>query len=109
MLTFPELIRNIREEADLTQGQFAKALGVSTILISMIETGQKEVSKGFILRLAEIMDVHPSSITPFLFADHKFSSEKTGVIERKMIAFGEKIQEMLITKRAKRIRDYADA
>ena len=67
MYTFPELIKKIREESDLTQNEFAKILGVSTVLISMIETGQKGASKGFIKKLAGKLEVPTSTIFPFVF------------------------------------------
>lgn len=107
MLTFRELVTSIREEAGLTQEQFARALGVSKILIAMIETGQKEVSKNFIIKLAELMDVHPSSITPFLFIDQDHPLDKKSAIESKLISFGEKMQKILISSKSKKLRQYA--
>jgi len=108
MLTFPDLIKKIREEAGLTQPQFAKAVGVSSVLVAMIETGQKEVSKSFLLKLAKALNVHPASITPFIFLDKKsLFGEVTGV-ERMLIAWGEKMQKLLIKNRAKLLKKYAE-
>jgi len=108
MYTFPELIRKIRNEAGLTQPEFAKAIGVSTILISMVETGQKEVSKKLLIKIANGLDVHPLSITPFLFMNNK--KELGGdfsAIEEKFIEFGEKLQNHLIKNRAKILKKHA--
>ncbi len=106
MYTFPDLLKKIRDEADLTQAEFAKALGVSAVLIAMIETGQKEVSKKFITKLAKQMDVHPASITPFLFIDKNFSLKKITKIERIFLDWGEKMQEYLIQKKSKKLKKY---
>lgn len=107
MYSFPELIKKIREEADLTQAEFAKALGVSTVLISMVETGQKEVSKKLLIRIAERLNVNPSSITPFLFVDKNKKGKDFSKIEEKFIKWGEKLQEHLIKDRAKLLKRYA--
>ena len=53
MYSFPELIKKIRSEANMTQADFAKAIDVSPVLIAMVESGQKEVSKKLILKLAK--------------------------------------------------------
>lgn len=107
MYSFPELIKKIREEAGLTQPEFAKALGVSTVLIAMVETGKKEVSKKLVTRLAERMNVHPSSITPFLFIEKGVPIKETSGVEKLLIEWGEKIQTILVKDRAKLLRKYA--
>jgi transcriptional regulator with XRE-family HTH domain len=107
MLTFPDLLKKIRKEADLTQPEFAKALGVSSALIAMVETGHKDVSKKLIICLAERLHVHPSSITPFLFADQE-SSGNLSKIEKKFISWGEELQNHLIKDRAKLLRKHAE-
>ena len=107
MYSFPELIKEIRDAASLTQAEFGNTLGVSTILISMIETGQKEVSKSFLLKLAERMEVHPASITPFLFIDSNVPFTATSGVERSVATWGEKMQKMLIKQRAKKLKAYA--
>lgn len=104
MNTFPELIKKIRKSADLTQVQFAKRLDVSPVLITMIETGQKEVSKKFVSKLANALEVHPSTITPFLFIVEEKNFTPTSDIERVFIGWGEKMQEYLIKKKAKKLK-----
>lgn len=106
MYNFPELLKKIREEADLTQEELAGVLGVSTILISMIETGHKEVSKGFIVKLADKLEVRPSSIIPFLFLDKNSEIGKTSDLEKSLISIGEKLQNHLIHVKAKRLKKY---
>jgi len=103
MYSIAELIKEIRNAAGLTQAQFAKAMGVSTVLIAMIEGGKKEVSKKLIIRLAKKMGVHPTSITPFIFINQNNISG----VERSLIEFGEKIQKKLIHERVSRLRKYA--
>lgn len=104
MFTFPELIKKIRNEAGLNQPDFAAKIGVSSALIAMIETGQKEVSKKFIVKLAAALNVHPTSITPFLFYDGTDLSSLSG-IEKKIIEQGAKLQIQLIEKRSKLLKD----
>ena len=104
MHTFPELIKKIRKESGLTQPDFAAKVGVSSALIAMIETGQKEVSKNFIVKLAQALDVHPTSITPFLFYDGTDLSQLTG-IEKKLVEQGSKLQTILIEKKAKLLQN----
>lgn len=106
MLSFPELIKKIRESSNLTQENLAKALSVSTVLISMIESGQKEVSKRFIINLANKLEVHPNSITPFLFGNTEANHKNTTPLEKQVIKFGEKLQLLLIDKKAKNLKKY---
>lgn len=109
MYTFPELIKSIRKESGLNQEQFATALGVSTVLIAMVETGQKEVSKNLLIKLAEKMEVHPASITPFLFIDKENPIKPVSGVEKRFIQWGEQMQRHLIRNRAKLLRQYGNA
>ena len=83
----------------------ATALGVSEVLITMLETGQKEVSKNFVVRLAEALKVSPNSITPFIF-DVNDSRNLSG-IESQLIKLGERLQTYLIQNKAKNLKKYA--
>jgi transcriptional regulator with XRE-family HTH domain len=107
MYSFPDLIKKIRDEAGLTQAEFAEALGVSAVLIAMVETGQKEVSKKLLIKIAERLNVRPSSITPFLFIDKEKLSKNPSAIEKKFIEWGEKMQVHLIKDRTKLLKKYA--
>ena len=104
MKTFPTLLKSIREEAGLTQIQMASVLGVSTVLISMVETGKKEVSKSLIYKLSFKLGVHPSSIVPFLFIEEDFSTKKLSGPEKQLISIGDKLQDYLIKVKAKKLK-----
>lgn len=104
MYSFPELIKKIREASNLTQEELANIIGVSTVLISMIETGQKEISKNFIVKLSDKLGVSPSSITPFLYIYQDAGSKSISPIEKKIISLGESMQNYLINKKAKKLK-----
>ncbi len=104
MHSFPDLIKKIREEAELTQTEFAKKIDVSPVLVAMVETGQKPISKKMIEKIAEKLEVHPASITPFLYLDQDFSYKKLGKLERLMIEQAERLQDLLIEKKSKLLR-----
>jgi len=105
MYSFQELLKKIREESELTQAEFARILGVSTVLISMMETGQKEVSKGFILKLADKLGVHPATILPFAI-DGEIPLRNLSGPERALIEVGENLQSYLIKTKSKRLQRY---
>ena len=90
----------------MTQSEFAEVLGVSTVLISMIETGQKQASKNFIVKLAGKLEVQASSIMPFIFFDQGFEIKKLSKPEKLLLDVGEKLQEYLITVKAKKLKKY---
>ena len=104
MYTFPILIKKIRDHAGLTQAEFAKEIGVSSVLIAMVETGKKEVSKNLLLKLAQRLDVHPSSITPFLFTNQNTPLPAVSGVEKLFLDWGEKMQDFLINNRANQLR-----
>lgn len=106
MHTFQELLKRIRRESDLTQEEFARVLGVSTILVALLESGKREVSKAFILKLADKLEVQPGTITPFLLPNDKAEHLKLSRIERSLFGFGETLQTFLIEKRAKNLQKY---
>lgn len=51
------LVRDLRYKVGLTQKEFAKRLGVSTILISMVETDQKNVTFKLLEKIAKYFKV----------------------------------------------------
>ena len=105
MYSFPELLKNIRQASGLSQKDFGRVLGVSTVLVTMIETGQKEVSKAFIKKLADKLEVSPNAITPFIFSSDE-SNKKPNILEKKLIEIGEKLQENLVKRKAQKLRQY---
>ena len=102
--TFPQLIKMIRNEAGLTQSEFADEIGVSKILISMVESGQKDVSKNLVRKVAERLNVNPMSITPFLFNENTVNTNNMSKIEKGFLNHGTKMQEYLIQNRAKLLK-----
>lgn len=103
MLTFANLLKTIRKEANLTQPELAKVLDVSPILISMVETGGKEPSKKLVQKLSTALDVHPIAIMPFIAIGEDDDFENRSPMEKKLIGFGEDLQEKLIKKKAKKL------
>ena len=103
MLTFDKLIKFIRREAGLTQQEFAELLGVSTILVAMIENRSKEPSKKFVNKLAGKLEVHPSIIMPFISFEEKLEIEDFSGLEKKLLLLGQELQEKLIKKRAQNL------
>lgn len=101
MYDFPELLKNIRKETKLTQSELAAKLGVSTILIAMIESGQKEPSKKFVEILASKMEVSPMAIVPFVYSTNKYSDDSA--LEKRLSQFGMNLQKQLVTKKARNI------
>lgn len=107
MNSFPQLLKKIREQSGLTQNQLAKVLGVSTVLISMLEIGQKEPSKAFVIKLANKLGVRPSSIMPFVFFEDDYSSlNHLAGPEKALASLGEKLQNYLINTKAKKLKQY---
>ena len=52
-----EIIRNLREDKDLTQKQIADILGVSQRVYSNYECGQVEISLDSLMKLADFYNV----------------------------------------------------
>lgn len=103
MYSFPELIKKIRTEANLTQAEFAQAIDVSPVLIAMVESGQKEVSKKLLLKVAEALRVHPASITPFLYGSTA-ENDSLSALEKQFLSWGTKLQDHLIMDRSKLLK-----
>lgn len=104
MYSFPELIKQIRTKAGLTQAEFGVAIDVSPVLIAMVESGQKEVSKKLLRKIADGLKVHPASITPFLYGHEPGPNEKLSVVEKQFLAWGLKLQDHLIQERSQLLR-----
>jgi len=106
-MNFSDLIKQIRKESGLTQSQLATVLGVSTVLIAMIETGQKPASKNMVVRLAKALNVHPLSLAPSLFFDIDGRKNKLSGVEKSLIDLGMKLQEKLIKEKSGILKTYA--
>ncbi len=105
MYAFADFLKKIREEGGLTQVELARILGVSTMLISLLETRQKEVSKAFIVKLAEKLEVRPSSISPFAYEEFGKKGEML-TLEKTHLDVGARLQEYLIRVKAKKLKNY---
>lgn len=105
MYTFPELLKEIRRETGLTQSAFAEKLNVSTVLVAMLETGQKEPTKKFVENIANKMRVMPQSIIPFVYNVNKYNENHMSKLEKDLVNLGMKLQRDLIKRKAKNILD----
>lgn len=103
MYDFSQLLKAIRKETNLTQAGLADRLGVSCVLITMVESKQKEPSKKFVKILADKMKVSPRAIIPFVYNTNKYND--ISPFEKRLTKFGMELQKQLITKKAKNILD----
>ena len=99
-MNFPKLLKQIRIEADLTQKELAGILNVSHMLIVMMENGSRQPSRKFMETLATALNVHPMSLTPFIFDENM---DDLSSIEKKLLRVGEELQSKLILGRAKKL------
>ncbi|WP_442933038.1 helix-turn-helix domain-containing protein [Microcoleus sp. herbarium7] len=58
-ITLGEQIQILRKRAELTQKQLAKHLSMCDVVISQIESGQREVSHSEILAFAQALNIQP--------------------------------------------------
>jgi transcriptional regulator with XRE-family HTH domain len=61
---FGRRVKQLRERQGLTQVRLAEALGMSRTSITNIEVGRQRVLLHQLLRLAEILKVHPVDLLP---------------------------------------------
>jgi transcriptional regulator with XRE-family HTH domain len=105
LLTFSALLKSIRKESGLTQQGLATILGVSKVLIGMIESDMKEPSKKFVILLAKKLEVHPSAIMPFISPGEEQRFEELTKIEQSFIKIGMELQGLLISKKSKLLKN----
>lgn len=79
---------------------------VSPLLITLLETDKKEPSKKFVNSLADKLWVKSNSILP-LISDEDIDPNALSGIEKKLIQTVDALQIMLIRKKAKNLRSYA--
>lgn len=100
---FSKLLKEIRNEAGLTQKKLADKLGVSKVLVGMLESNMKEPSKKFVGSLASLLKVHPSVLMPFVTIDENEDYDSLSKLEKKLITLGVKLQNELIKNKSKKI------
>jgi transcriptional regulator with XRE-family HTH domain len=76
---------------------------VSAILISKLESNEREPSKQLIKSLAARLDVTPFSLSPFLTGDAASSFDSLSGFEKRFYELGMKIQKDLVTNKAKNL------
>ncbi|HCC84515.1 MAG TPA: hypothetical protein DEP87_02435 [Candidatus Pacebacteria bacterium] len=104
MYSLAQFLKQIRKRENLSQSDLARILGVSSILVSKIEVGQKTVSRKFIELLSNKLQVHPGTLALFAFDLNKDAHGKLTVLERDLLEMGTKLQEQLILKKSKNLR-----
>lgn len=104
--TFAELLKQIRKTAKFNQQELADVLGVSKVLIGMLESNMKEPSRKFIANLAEKLDVHTSALMPFVAFEEEPEVDSLSSLEKKLMQIGVKLQNNLIQKKAKNLLQY---
>ena len=62
-----EMLKTLRELQEMTQGELAKASGISQSNISALESGTRQIGRERALVLAKVLKVHPAVI---LFPDY---------------------------------------
>ncbi|MDD2694174.1 MAG: helix-turn-helix transcriptional regulator [Candidatus Gracilibacteria bacterium] len=106
MKKFSSFLKELRNSAELNQSQFADIMEVSPLLITLLETDKKEPSKKFVNSLADKLGVKSNSILP-LISDEDIDPNALSGIEKKLIQTVDALQIMLIRKKAKNLRSYA--
>lgn len=103
MLTFSELIKEIRNNIWLNQEEFAKLLWVSKIFIAQLETNTREPSKNFIKILSDKLKVSTFSIMPFLSSQKIDDLSKLSILEQHLYYYWVKLQKKLIKQNSKNL------
>lgn len=61
-LAFGKVLREIRLEAGLTQEQLGLEAGVRRTFVSLLELGEQQPSLATIIKLANALDIKPSTL-----------------------------------------------
>ena len=87
----------------MNQQQFADFLGISKILLAMVESEVRDPSKEFILKLSRKLKIHPSVIFSIRAMEEEYQTTKPTRLEIDLMKLNLKLQNFLIKKRAKEI------
>jgi transcriptional regulator with XRE-family HTH domain len=76
-MLFGNRIRQLREEKQMLQRQFAAALEIDTPMYSKIERGERRAKREQVIALAKIFKVNPNDFLTRWIADRIIEVEKT--------------------------------
>lgn len=80
-MSFGQRLRDRRKELGISQGELAKALGVSVSAVSNYETGLNAMREDVLLRLFQVLKVEPN----YLYQDDFVSQELTLSVEEEQL------------------------
>ena len=80
-MSFGQRLRERRKELGISQGQLAKALGVSVAAVSNYENGLNAVREEILLRMLQALDVDPN----YLYQDDFQGSAFTCTVEEQTL------------------------
>ena len=72
-MSFGQRLRERRKELGISQGELAKALGVSVSAVSNYESGQNAMREEVLLRLFQALDVEPNYLYQDAFSGKSFT------------------------------------
>lgn len=85
MNSFKQILRRLRKESNLTQGQLGEKLDYGYTAISNYESGRNEPSINDLIKLSRIFNVS----IDYLVGNSKFFIKKTKIFINGKITFGE--------------------
>ena len=83
-MSFGQRLRERRKELGISQGELAKALGVSLSAVSNYENGQNAVREDVLLRLFQVLDVDPNYLYQDALTGRSFvcSAEEQALVRK---------------------------
>jgi len=101
-MSFGQRLRERRKELGISQGELAKALGVSLSAISNYENGQNAMREDVLLRLFRVLEIEPN----YLYQDAFTGKGFTCTVEEERLV---KAYRSLRTPGRQTLRAMADA
>ena len=83
-MSFGQRLRERRKELGISQGELAKALGVSLSAVSNYENGQNAVREDVLLKLFQVLDVDPNYLYQDAISGRSFvcSAEEEALVRK---------------------------
>lgn len=83
-MSFGQRLRERRKELGISQGELARALGVSVSAVSNYESGQNAMREDVLLRLFQVLDVEPNYLYQDAFSGRSFtcSAEEQALVRK---------------------------